>query len=106
MDDKPRVVAFWMTDAPIADDDPLAAVKHRARAIDRAAEVLAEAGRLAEVTDRAGVVDQAADLFLDPSFDSGDTWDYGLAAGMSDQDLDAAGNVALILARIERDGSA
>jgi hypothetical protein len=104
--DKPQVVAFWMDGAPIADDDPLAAVKHRAHAIGQAAEVLDEVGRTGHVSAQADRLAGAAELLMDESFDLGDTWDAGLAAGLSELDLDAAGNVALILARIEREGRA
>lgn len=103
MDDKPRVVAFWMTDAPIADDDPLAAVKHRARAIDRAAEVLAEAGRAAEVTVRADAIDEAAAAFGEECFDPETVWD---TSTLGDADLDSAGHIAVTLAKIEHHGRA
>jgi hypothetical protein len=100
--DEPRVVAFWMTDDPIADDDPLAAVKHRARAHDQAADVLAEAGRSAEVTVRADVIGQVASMFADESFDPGETWDAAEASGMPPGAIDSAGNVALALSEIEQ----
>jgi hypothetical protein len=106
MDDKPRVVAFWMDGAPIADDDPLAAVKRRVHAIGQAAEVLEEVARSAQVTARADRLTEATELLMNESFDLGATWDAALAAGLSDLDLDAAGNVALILARLEADGTA
>jgi hypothetical protein len=106
MADKPQVVAFWMTDAPIADDDPLAAVKHRARAIGQAAEVLAGVTRSAEVTARADAIGQAAGLLMDEAFDPGETWDAAEAAGMPKGMIDSAGNVALLLARIEHEGFA
>jgi hypothetical protein len=104
--DKPRVVAWWMDGEPIADDDPWAAVKHRAHAISQAAEVLDEVARTGHVSVQADRLAEAAELLMDEAFDPGDTWDAGLAAGLSDLDLDAAGNVALILARIEREGFA
>jgi hypothetical protein len=100
--DKPRVVAFWMDGAPVADDDPLAAIKHRAHAISQAAEVLEEVTRTAGVSVRADRLDEAAGLFADDAFDPEETWDAGLAVGLADEDLDSAANVAVTLWKIER----
>jgi hypothetical protein len=105
MDEKPRVAAWWM-DGPVTDDDPLAAVKRRAHAHLEASEVLAGVTRSVEVTVQADRLAGAAELLMDEAFDLGATWEAGLAAGLSELDLDAAGNVALILARIEREGLA
>jgi hypothetical protein len=103
---KPEAVAFWMDGAPIADDDPLAAVKHRAHAISQAAEVLDEAARAGYVTAEADRLDEAAGLFADPAFDPGETWDQGAAAGLTEAELSAASYVAYVLRLIELDGSA
>jgi hypothetical protein len=104
--DKPRVVAWWIDGEPIADDDPLAAVKRRAAAHVQAAEVLDEATRTGHVSAQADRLAGAAGLLMNESFDLDATWDAGLAAGLSELELDSAGNVALILARIERGGRA
>ncbi|SRR6266699_17301 len=99
--DKPKVIA-WMADAPVADDDPDREVKLRARALSDAAEVLGEVARRAEAGERARCVGEAADLFADAAFDPEQTWDAGLAAGLTDYDLDAASYVALELENVER----
>jgi hypothetical protein len=99
--DKPRVVAWWMDGEPVSDDDPWAAVKHRAHAIGQAAGVLAEVTRSAEVKARADAIDQVTEMLLDEAFDPGETWDAAEAAGMPVEMIDAAGNVALALWQIE-----
>jgi hypothetical protein len=52
---------------------------------------------------RAGVIGQAADMFHDHAFDPAETWDAGLAYGLSDRQLDAAAYVAVTLEEIELD---
>lgn len=51
---------------------------------------------------RARAVDQAAELLLDEAFDPSETWDAAEAAGMPAGMIDSAGNVALVLAEVER----
>src|SRR5690242_6326336 len=99
--DKPRVAAFWMDGAPVADDDPLAAIKHRAHAISQAAEVLEEITRTAGVSVRADRLEEAAGLFGDDAFDPGEVWTAGRQVGLADEDLDSAANVAVVLWQVE-----
>ena len=101
-DKPPEVVAWWM-DEPIADDDPLAAVKYRARAHVDAAEVLAEVTRTGHVSVRADAIDQAASMFGDECFDIEETYDAAEAA-MPGGMVDAAAHIALTLAEIQRYG--
>lgn len=61
-----------------------------------------EADRLPKVRRRADAIDQAADALMTESLDLDASWDAGLDAGLSELDLDAAGNVALVLAEIEQ----
>ena len=93
MTDKPQAVA-WFMDAPIAPDDPLAAVKWRARDNDAAAEVLGQAEREGHAGARADLIGQAAALIPDEEFDLDTAHDV---SGMSWADLDSASYVALIL---------
>jgi hypothetical protein len=65
-----------------------------------------EADRLPKVRRRADAIDQAADLLLDGAFDPSDTWDACEAAGMPEGAIDSAGNVALLLSRVERQARA
>lgn len=53
---------------------------------------------------RAAPVTEVADALSDPVFDPRDMWDSAVAAGFSDDVLDSAGYLSVILARIERDG--
>jgi hypothetical protein len=101
VDEKPRAVAFWMTDAPVDDDDPLRAVKLRARDLVTASEVLDQVSARADASARASRLAEAVELLADEVFDVAETWDAGLAAGLSEADLDAAGNVAYLLWQIE-----
>jgi hypothetical protein len=94
MADKPKVIAFWL-DAEIADDDPDRAVKLRARQL---CDPHYQAGR------SAARLEEAAGLFADGAFDPEETWDAGLAAGLTDRDLDAAAYVALVLRETELGG--
>jgi hypothetical protein len=57
--------------------------------------------RARHVRARAGTLDQAAALFADNAFDPAQTWDAGLAYGLSDADLDAAAHVAVVLREVE-----
>ena len=100
--DKPEVAAWWVN-APIDPDDPLAAVKHRAVAIDQASEVLAEVAETAQVEARADAIDQAADLIMDDAFSPDESWEACEASGMPPGMIDSAGNVALVLWQIEHD---
>jgi hypothetical protein len=59
--------------------------RHRARAVEA----------------RAGLVDQAADLLMCEAFDARATCDAAEAAGMTEPMMDAAGNVARELLRVE-----
>ena len=61
-------------------------------AADRPRKVRLHAARLEEVTG----------LFIDDAFDPEETWDAGLAAGLTDADLESAGNVAVLLWQVER----
>jgi hypothetical protein len=61
-----------------------------------------EADRLPRVRRRAAAIGQAADLFADENFDPAETWDAGLAFGLTDHDLDAAAYLAVELEKIER----
>jgi hypothetical protein len=101
MADKP-VVHAWFMDAPIADDDPLAAVKHRARDIDAAAEIVAWAERTGHTEARADLIDQTAGLIPDEDFDLDTAHDV---SGVPWADLDSAGHIALTLAKVERYGA-
>ena len=62
--------------------------------------------RAAHIKARADAIDQAADLLMDEAFDVNATWDAAAAAGMPEGLIDSAGNVAVVLARIEHDGHA
>jgi hypothetical protein len=50
---------------------------------------------------RAGAIDQAVELLMDDAFDPGETWDAAEASGLPAAAIDAAGNVALELWKIE-----
>jgi hypothetical protein len=102
MADKPQVHA-WFLGEDIDPADPLAALKHRARAHDQAAEVLAGVGRAAEVTVRADAIGEVAAAFGEECFDPETVWD---ASTLSDADLDSAGHIAVTLAKIEGLGHA
>jgi hypothetical protein len=91
MTGKPQVAA-WFVDVPIADDDPLREVKERARQL---CDPHYQAGQ------RAGWLDEAAGLFMADGFDPEQTWDAGLAAGLTDADLDAAAYVGMTLWQVE-----
>lgn len=99
--DKPKAVA-WFVDDPIADDDPLAHVKQRAAAIWTAAEVLEQAARAEIVAARADRIDPAAELTADEAFTADEVRDMWQASGLSQDELDAAANVALELWTIEQ----
>lgn len=103
MSEKPKAVA-WFVDDPIADDDPLAHIKQRAAAIWTAAEVLEQAARSGTVAARAGAISPAAGLFTDEAFSIEEVREMWRRSGLSDDDLDAAANVAWELWKIERDG--
>jgi hypothetical protein len=60
-----------------------------------------EAGRSAKVRCRAARLEEAAGLFTDDAFDPEETWDAGLAAGLTELDLDAAAYVGLTLWQVE-----
>jgi len=91
MADKPKVVA-WFVDAPVDPWDEFAAVKLRGRQL---CDPRYQAGQ------RAARLEEAVGLFADDAFDPEETWDAGLAAGLTEDDLDAAGNVAVALWRAE-----
>jgi hypothetical protein len=55
---------------------------------------------------RAEAIDQAADLLMDEAFDVESTWNAAEASGMPPGAIDSAGNVALLLSRIEETGRA
>ena len=61
-----------------------------------------DADRPRKVRLRAARLEEAAGLFTDDAFDVEETWDAGLAAGLTDDDLNSAGNVALLLWKVER----
>ena len=91
MTGKPEVAA-WFVDEPIADDDPPRAVKERAQQL---CDPHYQAGQGA---DR---LEEAAGLFADEAFDPRQTWDAGLAVGLTDADLDAAAYVGMTLWQVE-----
>jgi hypothetical protein len=62
--------------------------------------------RAAHIRARADAIDQAVDLLMDEAFDLAQTWDACEASGMGSGAIDSAGNVALVLRRIEEFGSA
>jgi hypothetical protein len=59
----------------------------------------AHRGRVAGL--RADAIDQVADLFGDPAFDPGQTYDAAEAWGMPGAAIDAAAHVAVALREIE-----
>jgi hypothetical protein len=59
-----------------------------------------EADRLPRVRRRADILVQAASI-MSPEFDLDDTWDACEAAGMTPGDIDSAGNVVLMLEKVE-----
>ena len=81
--DKPEVSAWWVGE-PIADDDPLAAVKWRARDLDAAGEVLEQAARSGTVAARADRIDPAAALAADEAFTADEVRDMWQASGLSE----------------------
>jgi hypothetical protein len=62
-----------------------------------------ERHRRAHARARAGAIDAAAALF-DSAFTADEVKDMWRASGLSDDELDAAANVAWELRKIERDG--
>jgi len=99
--EEPMAVA-WFVDEPIAADDPLAPVKRRAAALWAAAEVLEQAARSGTVAARADRIDPAAAL-LDSAFTADEVAEMWQASGLSDDDLDAAAHVAVVLTEIEQE---
>jgi len=95
-------VHAWFVDDPIADDDPLAPIKRRAAALWTAAEVLEQAARTGSVAARADRIDPAAAL-LDSAFTADEVAEMWQASGLSDDDLDAAAHVAVVLTEIEQE---
>jgi hypothetical protein len=63
-----------------------------------------EADRTRKVGLRAARLEEAVALFSDDAFDPETVWDTGLASGLTDEDLDAAANVAVLLWRVEHGG--
>jgi len=92
----------WFVDDPIADDDPLADIKRRAAALWAAGEVLEQAARSGHVAARADRIDPAPALTADEAFTADEVRDMWRASGLSDDDLDAAANVAFELWTIEQ----
>jgi hypothetical protein len=88
----------------VADDVYLMLVDGKVTAVDLGSVMRRH--RAAHIKARADAIDQAADLLMDEAFDVGATWDAAEASGMPEGMIDSAGNVALILARIERGGRA
>ena len=99
--DKPMAVA-WFVDDPIADDDPLRAVKRRAAALWAAGEVLEQAAKSGTVAARADRIDPAADVAADEAFSADEVREMWQASGLSGDDLDAAANVAFELWQVEQ----
>ena len=99
---KPEVHA-WFLGEEIGGDDPLAAVKWRARDLDGAAEVLEQAAKSGTVAARADRIDPAAALFADPAFDLEKTYDVAEAA-MPGADVNAASYIGLVLREVELNG--
>jgi hypothetical protein len=100
VDEKPKAVA-WFVDEPIDDGDPLAHIKRRAAALWAAGEVLEQAARSGTVAARADRIDPAA-AAVDEAFTAEEITDMWQASGLSDDDLDAAANVGLVLREIEQ----
>jgi hypothetical protein len=98
---KPEVAAWFMGEE-IADADPLAAVKWRARDLDAAGEVLEQAARSGTVAARADRLDPLADLVADEAFTADEVMDMGRSAGLSGDELDAAAGVAWELWKVEQ----
>ena len=101
--EKPHVRA-WFVDEPIADDDELAPIKRRAAALWAAGEVLEQAAKSGTVAARADRIDPAAALTADEAFTADEVRDMWQASGLSQDDLDAAANVAMELWTIEQLG--
>jgi hypothetical protein len=93
----------WFLGEPIAEDDPLAAVKQRARDLVAEAEEREREARKGRVKKRADAIDPAAALFAEPAFDLEKT--YGVAeAAMPGADVNAASYIGLILREVELNG--
>ena len=101
MDEKPKAVA-WFVDEPIDDGDPLAHIKRRAAALWAAGEVLEQAARSGTVAARADRIDPAAAVTADEAFSADEVREMWQASGLSEDDLDAAANVAFELWTIEQ----
>ena len=96
---KPEVHA-WFLGEEIADDDPLAAVKWRARDLDGAGGP--GAGDAEGCRRGAGRRDDpAAALFADPAFDLEENYDVAEAV-MPGADVNAASDIGLVLARLRK----
>jgi len=101
MDGKPMAVAWWVDDE-ISDDDPLRHIKQRAADHLAAAEVFGQAAESGTVAARADRIDPAAAL-LDSAFTADEVAEMWQASGLSDDDLDAAAHVAVVLTEIEQE---
>jgi hypothetical protein len=99
--DRPKAVA-WFVDEPIAPDDPLADIKHRAAALWAAGEVLEQAARSGTVAARADRIGPAADLTADEAFTADEVREMWRRSGLSDDDLDSAANAAVVLWEVEQ----
>jgi hypothetical protein len=60
-----------------------------------------QVGRLRKVRLRADQLAEVSALFGEECMDPEQVWDAGLAAGLTDFDLDAAAHIALVLQRVE-----
>ena len=92
----------WFVDEPLADDDPLAHIKQRAAALWTAGEVLEQAARSGTVAARADRIGPAAALTADEAFSTEEVQDMWRRSGLSQDDLDAAANVAFELWTVEQ----
>jgi hypothetical protein len=90
--DKPKAVA-WFVDGEISGDDPMAAVKLRARQL---CDPHYQAARRA---DRIG---PAADVAADEAFTVDEVREMWRRSGLSGDDLDAAAHVAWELWQVEQ----
>ena len=98
--DRPQAVA-WFVDEPVDPADPLAAIKHRGRELWAAGEVLEQATRKGHTAARADRLAGVGELMTDVAFTAGEITEIMDRSGLSDDDLDAAAYVAIVLRETE-----
>jgi hypothetical protein len=91
----------WFVDEPVDPADPLAAVKHRAAAIIAAQEETDAAARKGHTAARADRLAGVGELMTDVAFTAGEVTEIMDRSGLSDDDLDAAAYVAIVLRETE-----